>query len=199
MHCNASPDRCHRRRVPGEGEPTLLVTCHRRENWGANLTPIALALLKIARSGLARIDMILHPNPAMADAVRLLLGEDPRIRRMPPLQHLEMIAAMRSAALILSGSGGVQEEAPAMGVPLLVLREKTERPEGIASGNMRLIGTGSEEIVQAVTRLLTDARAYAALSRPALPYGDGHAGERIAAIVQDWLDRRLRLDERLIA
>jgi UDP-N-acetylglucosamine 2-epimerase (non-hydrolysing) len=109
------------------GTPIVLVTCHRRENWGANLTPIALALLEIVRSGLARIEVALHSNPAMANAVRLLLGEEQGITLPSPLSHAEMIAAMRRASLILSHSGGVQEEAPA-------LREKTERPEAIASG-----------------------------------------------------------------
>lgn len=181
------------------GLPRLLVTCHRRENWGTKLTPIALALLDIARSGLARVEVVLHPNPAMADTVRLFLAEEPGVTLLPPLPHSAMIAAMRRATAILSDSGGVQEEAPALGVPLLVLRERTERPEGIASGNMRLVGTAREEIVSEVTRLLTDADAYAAMSRPALPYGDGHAGPRIAAAAEDWLERRLRVNERLIA
>ena len=144
----------------------LLVTCHRRENWGANLTPIALPLLELVRSGIARVELVLHPNPAMAEAVQLLLGEKPGITLLPPLTHREMIATMRRATLILSDSGGVQEEAPALGVPLLVLREKTERREGIASGNMRLVGTATEEIVAATSRLLTDRDAYAAMALP---------------------------------
>ncbi|WP_205478455.1 non-hydrolyzing UDP-N-acetylglucosamine 2-epimerase [Sphingomonas arenae] len=180
-------------------KPKLLVTCHRRENWGTKLTPIALALLDIARSGLAQVEVVLHPNPAMADAVRLFLAEEPGVTLLPPLPHGEMIAAMRRATVILSDSGGVQEEAPALGVPLLVLRERTERPEGIASGNMRLAGTVREEIVGEVTRLLTDAVAYAAMSSPTLPYGDGHAGPRIAAAIEDWLERHLQAEERLIA
>lgn len=179
--------------------PIVLVTCHRRENWGANLTPIALALLEIVRSGLARIELVLHPNPAMADAVRLLLGEEQGITLLPPLSHAEMIAAMRRASLILSDSGGVQEEAPALGVPLLVLREKTERPEAVASGNVRLVGTASNDIVTATRRLLLDPDAYAAMARPALPFGDGRAGERIAAAIEDWLERRLHLGQRLTA
>ena len=186
-------------RVPDEGTPSLLVTCHRRENWGGNLRPVAMALLEIARTRLARIEVVLHPNPAMADAVRLLLGDEPGIRLLLPLTHPEMISVMQRSTLILSDSGGVQEEAPALGVPLLVLRERTERPEGIAAGNMRLVGTSTAEIVQSVARLLTDEAAYAAMARPALPYGDGRAGERIAAIVEEWLTRRLQAEERLIA
>lgn len=177
------------------GTPVVLVTCHRRENWGANLTPIALALLEIVRSGLARIEVVLHPNPAMADAVRLLLGEEQGITLLSPLSHAEMIAAMRRASLILSDSGGMQEEAPALGVPLFVLREKTERPEAIASGNVRLVGTASNDIVTATRRLLLDSEAYAAMARPAVPFGDGRAGERIAAAIEDWLERRLHLGQ----
>ena len=95
---------------------------------------------------------------------------------------------MRDSDLILSDSGGMQEEAPALGVPLLVLREKTERPEGIATGNMRLVGTSKERIVTEARRLLSDPCAYAAMSRPALPYGDGKAAPRIAALIEQWLE-----------
>lgn len=86
-----------------------------------------------------------------------------------------------------------------MGVPLLVLRERTERPEGVESGNMRLVGTATDEIVGEVRRVLTNPEVCAAMARPALPYGNGHSGPRIAAAVEDWLERRLRMDERLIA
>ncbi len=94
---------------------------------------------------------------------------------------------MRGADLVLSDSGEMQEEAPALGVPLLILRDKTERPEGIASGNMRLVGTGTRAIVAEARRLLTDPIAYAAMSRPALPYGDGKAAPRLAEIIEQWL------------
>ena len=94
---------------------------------------------------------------------------------------------MRDSDLILSDSGGIQEEAPALGVPLLVLREKTERPEGIATGNMRLVGTCSDTIVREVWRLFSSPLAYAAMARAAFPYGDGRAAPRIAAIIDQWL------------
>jgi UDP-N-acetylglucosamine 2-epimerase (non-hydrolysing) len=94
---------------------------------------------------------------------------------------------MRDCDLMLSDSGGVQEEAPAMGVPLLVLREKTERPEAIWSGNMQLVGTGTQRILEAVGSLLGDPRKLAAMARPSLPYGDGLSGHRIAGIIDQWL------------
>jgi len=97
---------------------------------------------------------------------------------------------MRDVDLVLSDSGGIQEEAPALGVPLLVLRDKTERPEGIAAGSSLLVGTDRRRIVTEVERLLGDPVALAAMSRPVLPFGDGHAGPRIAAIIMTWLQQR---------
>ncbi|WP_114226774.1 MULTISPECIES: non-hydrolyzing UDP-N-acetylglucosamine 2-epimerase [Sphingomonas] len=176
--------------APLGGLPRLLVTCHRRENWGLAFIPVAMALLHLARSPWLAIDVVLHPNPAMADTVRDLLAGRPRISLLPPLDHRGMVMAMRQSTIILSDSGGVQEEAPALGVPLLVLRSKTERPEGIRSGNSRLVGTDTKLIVDEVERLLGDADAHAEMALPALPFGDGHAAERIADASLDWLDRR---------
>jgi UDP-N-acetylglucosamine 2-epimerase (non-hydrolysing) len=180
-------------------EPRLLVTCHRRENWGAAFGPIALALVELARSGLLHIDVVLHSNPAMADMARHLLGGEPGIRLLPRMDHRDMVSALRSASLILSDSGGIQEEAPALGVPLLILRTKTERPEGIASGNSRLVGSDRTAIVREVRRLLLDPAAYRAMAVPALPFGDGKASERIAARVGEWLIRHKDQPQCLIA
>ena len=107
-----------------------------------------------------------------------------------PCTHEQLIHRMLDADLVLSDSGGIQEEAPALGVPLLVLREKTERPEGIASGNALLVGTDRRRIVVEAQRLLDDAPALAAMARPAFPFGDGTAGERISEIMVKWLSRR---------
>ncbi len=170
--------------------PRVLVTCHRRENWGAAFTPIALALLQLARLPWLRIDVVLHPNPAVSKAMRALLSGKPRLKLLAPMGHRAMLETMRGAAIILSDSGGIQEEAPVLGVPLLVLREKTERPEGVASGNMRLVGTDTEVIVRAVTGLLENAQAYAAMACPTLPFGDGHAAERIAEVVEAYLSAK---------
>ena len=172
------------------GPPRLLVTCHRRENWGVGLQSLAAALRELAAEGSAKIAMLLHPNRFVSEKIERLLGGLPGITLLPPCSHRELIAHMREFDLMLSDSGGVQEEAPALGVPLLVLREKTERPEAIATGNMKLVGTDSDAVLAAVHRLLDDPVALAAMSRPCLPYGDGRAGPRIAAIIDEWVAGR---------
>lgn len=172
------------------GHPRLLVTCHRRESWGAGLREIAAALAAIARQGIARIDVVLHPNAHVAGAMREMLAGTGGIELLEPISHAELVRRMRDCDLILSDSGGIQEEAPALGTPLLVLRANTERPEGLASGNMLLVGTDRDAIFAEVCRLARDPLARAAMSRRALPYGDGHAAPRIAAIIDDWLERK---------
>jgi UDP-N-acetylglucosamine 2-epimerase (non-hydrolysing) len=178
--------RYRRRRAPRCGVK-LLVTCHRRENWGSGLSSVATALTTLARRGEVTIEVVLHPNPQVSQTMFRLLGDEPRVRLIAPLGHRAMIEAMRRADLILSDSGGVQEEAPALGVPLLVLRAATERPECVAAGNALLVGTGTEEIVDAVHRLLADRAALAAMAIPRLPFGDGQSAARIAALMLDGL------------
>ncbi len=164
----------------------LLVTCHRRESWGEGLRSVADALIELAAAHPLSIDFVLHPNPAVAVAMRERLAYCSAIRLIEPLGHREMVAAMQACDILLSDSGGVQEEAPALGVPLLVLRAKTERPEGVASGNMLLVGTDKGRVVEAVVRLL-DPAIRAAMSRRAFPYGDGRSANRIAGHVADFL------------
>ena len=178
----------HVQRQPGP--PRLLVTCHRRESWGAGLRAIAEALRDIAADGSAVIDVLVHPNPSVAGLMWTLLDGLPRIHLLPPRSHHAMLDLMAASDLILSDSGGVQEEAAALGVPLLVLRERTERPEAIVSGNMVLVGTGRQRIVGAVRGLLGNADALAAMARPAMPFGDGSAAARVAAIIERWLTTR---------
>jgi UDP-N-acetylglucosamine 2-epimerase (non-hydrolysing) len=169
------------------GEPPhLLVTCHRRENWGEGLASIANALRRLAREKAATVDIILHPNPSVAAQMRLLLGSEPSVWLHQPCSHSELVGRMLDTDLVLSDSGGIQEEAAALGIPILVLRERTERPEAIATGHLTLAGLDSIRIVQAVSRMLS-------AGAPALrdcPYGDGQAASRIAAIVADWLAER---------
>ena len=174
--------------VPGnDSAPRILVTCHRRESWGDGLQSIASALRQLAQRYSLAIDVILHPNAHVADAMRASLARWPGISLLEPCGHRELIRRMRDCTLILSDSGGIQEEAPALGVPLLVLRDKTERPEGVDCGNARLVGTSTDRIVGEVERLLRDPTALAAMSRRAFPYGDGKSAPRIAAIIEDWL------------
>ena len=182
--------RLPRRKPPGRGPLKLLVTCHRRESWGAGFAAVAAALTELAQRRIATIDVVLHPNPQVSEAMYALLGQADGIRLLPPLSHGAMIAAMTEADLLLSDSGGVQEEAPTLGIPLLVLREKTERPEGVRLGAMRLVGTDTARIVGEVERLAGDRAGLAKMGEPGFPYGDGRAAARIVAVALDWLDRR---------
>ena len=164
----------------------LLVTCHRRENWGRPMRAVAAALNHLARREAVTIKVILHTNPVIAGAITKAVCPSEAVELVAPLSHAGMIAAMRSSDVLLSDSGGVQEEAPALGVPLLVLRDKTERPEGIASGNMILAGTTRDRIIALVMRL-SDPVARGEMSKPSLPYGDGQAGPRIAEAMLGWI------------
>lgn len=172
-----------------QGPPLLLVTCHRRESWREGLKSIAAALRLLTAN--SRIDFVLHPNPHVSTAMRRLLGGVEGLSMVDPCSHLELLARMRDADLVLSDSGGIQEEAPTLGVPLLVLRDKTERPEGIACGSAILVGTSTDRIVHEARRLLGRAgRGAAVIREPKFPYGDGQAAPRIARIIDDWLTRR---------
>ena len=186
-----------RRRARGRRPMHLLVTCHRRENWGAGLAAVAAALVELAERGDATVDVVLHPNPQVAEAMFSLLSNQPAIRLSTPLGHAAMIEQMRRADLILSDSGGVQEEAPALGVPLLVLRASTERPECIESGNALLVGTDRERIVATVSGLIADPARLAAMAVPRFPFGDGRAAPRIAALALAWLEQRRDDDARV--
>jgi UDP-N-acetylglucosamine 2-epimerase (non-hydrolysing) len=168
----------------------VLVTCHRRESWSDGLRSIAAAVIDLAADVGTSIDLILHPNPYVASKMRSLLSVVSGVTLLEPCNHQELLQRMCGADLLLSDSGGIQEEAPALGIPLLVLREKTERPEGIASGNAILVGTDRERIVAEARRLLNDQAARAAMGRRSFPFGDGRAGPRIAAIIARWLEER---------
>lgn len=173
--------------------PIVLVTCHRRESWQNGLTSVAKALLELASSRRCTIRLILHPNPTVRERMEGMLSGIDGVELAEPCGHLDLLQHMRDADLVLSDSGGMQEEAPTLGVPLLVLRDKTERPEGIASGNCRLVGTDRQRIVGEVCDLLDHPARLEAMSRRSLPYGDGQAAPRIAALVGQWLARRMEL------
>jgi len=173
-----------------ESLPRVLVTCHRRESWSEGLRSISAALTTIARDGNALIDVVLHPNAHVAATIRQSLDSTRAISLIAPCSHSELVRRMCDAELVLSDSGGIQEEAPALGAPLLILREKTERPECVASGNARLVGTSTERIVAEVRQLLENPFERLAMARPAFPFGDGHAASRIAGIIISWLQQR---------
>lgn len=163
----------------------VVVTAHRRETLGAPLREVCGALRELAEteSGLQLL-MPVHPNPEVAGPVREILDGCPGAILTGPLSYPEMVAALRLAVLILTDSGGLQEEGPALGVPVLVLRDETERPEGVALGVARLVGRRRAGIVGAARELLRDESARGRMARTVLPYGDGHAAERIRAILE---------------
>lgn len=156
-----------------------LVTAHRRENFGAPLENICAALLELAQRGDVEIVYPVHLNPSVREPVQRLLGGAAHITLLPPLDYLPLVHLIKHATLILTDSGGIQEEAPAFGVPVLVLRQVTERPEGVDAGSLRLVGTDRRQIVTQAARLLDDPAAYAHMARASNPFGDGHAAERI--------------------
>jgi UDP-N-acetylglucosamine 2-epimerase (non-hydrolysing) len=157
----------------------ILVTAHRRENFGSPLENICRALLALAKRGDVEIVYPVHLNPNVQEPVHRLLANVDHIRLMPPLDYLPLVHLMKHAALILTDSGGIQEEAPAFGIPTLVLRDVTERPEGVQAGTLKLVGTETSFIVQEAKRLLEDQSAYAEMAKAVNPYGDGHAAEKI--------------------
>jgi UDP-N-acetylglucosamine 2-epimerase (non-hydrolysing) len=168
------------------GREFLLVTAHRRENHGQPLEDICAALSELAASHPA-LDIVypVHPNPRVRDVVnRTLAGRD-NILLIEPCEYPVFCHLMSQARLILSDSGGVQEEAPALGKPVLVLRHETERPEAVALGCNRLVGTDRTTIVAAATQLLQDTSAYDRMSRAGSPYGDGHAAQRVLRVLED--------------
>ncbi len=172
---------------------TILATTHRRENWGEPLEQIALAFQEILeRFPDTNLILPMHKNPVVREPLQRVLGQNSRVRLIEPPDYLEFVRLMEQSHLILTDSGGVQEEAPALGIPVLVLRRTTERPEGVSAGTSTLIGTGREDIVRAASELLGDELAYARMSRAANPYGDGQAGERIAQAILHWAGRAER-------
>ena len=161
------------------GKRLILVTAHRRENFGEPMEEICRALLKLAERKDVEIVYPVHLNPNVQEPVNRLLAGREHITLLPPLDYLPLVHFMKHASLILTDSGGIQEEAPAFGIPTLVLRDVTERPEGVEAGTLKLVGTDSRTIVQEADLLLDDKSAYSQMAKAANPYGDGHAAEKI--------------------
>jgi UDP-N-acetylglucosamine 2-epimerase (non-hydrolysing) len=167
----------------------ILVTAHRRENFGQPLENICEALKTLAETYGNQIHIVypVHLNPNVKNVVYPRLEElSAQITLVPPLDYLPMVHLMKRATLVLTDSGGLQEEAPGLGVPVLVMRAATERPEGIAAGTVKLVGTETAKIVAAARRLLDDPSEYEKMARAVNPYGDGHASERIAQALLDY-------------
>jgi UDP-N-acetylglucosamine 2-epimerase (non-hydrolysing) len=162
---------------------TILVTAHRRENFGEPLESICLALRDIVERYQADVRIVypVHRNPNVWGPVHQLLGNVPNIVLRPPLDYLPNLHLMKRAYLVITDSGGIQEEATGLGIPALVLREVTERPEGVATGALRVVGTDRARIVTEAARLLDDPHEYARMASAENPFGDGHAAERIVA------------------
>jgi len=165
------------------GAKLILVTAHRRENFGKPLEDICLALMEIAERYADKVRIIypVHLNPNVQGPVYRLLSNVPNIVLLPPLDYLPLIHLMRRATLVLTDSGGIQEEAPGLGKPVLVLREVTERPEAVAAGTVRIVGTDRGRIVDETMRLLENNLAYSQMAHAVNPYGDGFAAERIVS------------------
>lgn len=170
--------------VVRSGRRIILVTAHRRENWGDPMRSICRGLCEVAREAPdAAVVFPVHPNPQVRETVEELLGGDPRFTLVSPLEYGDMANLMARSFLVMTDSGGLQEEAPALGVPVLVLREKTERPEAVEAGTVELVGVSADRIATAALRLLTDQDEYRRMAHAVNPYGDGHAAERILQAV----------------
>lgn len=171
----------------------VLVTAHRRESFGPGVESICRAVVRIVRA-VPDVEVVypVHLNPNVDGPVRRILGSEPRIRLLPPVDYLSFVALLDACRLVLTDSGGVQEEAPTFGKPILVMREVTERPEGVAAGVAKLVGTDEERIAAEAIRLLEDEAAWRAMATGANPYGDGTAARRIARRLQGDAARRSR-------
>lgn len=167
------------------GRRLVLVTTHRRENFGDGMGAIARAIGRIADREDVALLFPMHPNPSVGSVMDAVLGERGNVWRIPPLDYPHFVRALELCDIVLTDSGGVQEEAPALGKPVLVMRETTERPEGVAAGTARLVGTDENRIVSEVFTLLDNSGAYAAMARAHNPFGDGQAATRIARIIAD--------------
>lgn len=166
---------------------TILATVHRRENWGEPLLDIANGFLQVLdKFPDTALLLPLHRNPTVREPLQAKLGDHPRVFLTEPLDYTALVGAIQRCYLLLTDSGGLQEEAPSLGKPVLVLRETTERPEAVTAGTAKLIGTNPDTICSTATELLSNPNAYEAMAKAVNPFGDGHASDRILAIVQEY-------------
>jgi UDP-N-acetylglucosamine 2-epimerase (non-hydrolysing) len=175
----------------------VLVTLHRRESWGDALAGICRAL-RAAADAVPQLHVVypVHPQPRVRETVEPILRGHPRIQLIEPLDYVENVAAMKACSFIVTDSGGIQEEAPVLGKPVLVLREVTERPEAVEAGTSWLVGTNEKAVRAAVVTLATDPEVYASMAQAISPYGDGHASQRIVSAIRSFAGLPATLDGR---
>jgi UDP-N-acetylglucosamine 2-epimerase (non-hydrolysing) len=178
----------HQLNIGPGGKQLILVTAHRRENFGQPLEDICLALRSLAEMYSERVQFIyaVHLNPNVQEPVYRSLGGVPNITLTPPQDYLPMVHLMQQARLVLTDSGGIQEEATSLGIPTLVLRDVTERPEGVEAGVLKLVGSDRQRIIREAACLLDDEQAYQQMARASNPFGDGRASERIVQALLAW-------------
>lgn len=171
------------------GSPTVLITGHRRENFGDGFKSICSAIATLAEEFPAHNFIYpVHLNPNVRDPVFRMLGNKKNIHLIEPLSYLPFVSLMLKSKLILTDSGGIQEEAPTFGIPVLVMRDTTERPEGITAGSVKLVGTSKERIIEETSLLLTDESTFTKMTSVTNPYGDGRASERIIQHIVQYLE-----------
>ncbi len=174
--------------VPDDGSQMVLVTSHRRESWGTELQNICDALVQLVeRFPKIRVVYPVHLNPNVCSTVEARLGNRDRVHLIPPVDYFQFLSLLRRCHLVLTDSGGVQEEAPIFHKPVLVLRKVTERPEAAQMGMAKIVGTAREVIVREASRLLSNQFAYQTMASGECPYGDGLAAARIATALSRWL------------
>ena len=167
------------------GKRIIAVTAHRRENFGQGMENIAAALRTLSERKDVAVIFPVHPNPNVRPVMEAALGDRDNVALIEPLDYPHFVRLQGMADVVLTDSGGVQEEAPSLGKPVLVMRDTTERPEGVEAGTAKLVATDAARIVAETTRLLDDESAYAGMAQAHNPYGDGQAAERIAEIIAD--------------
>ncbi|MFQ5505179.1 MAG: non-hydrolyzing UDP-N-acetylglucosamine 2-epimerase [Planctomycetota bacterium] len=173
--------------LPENGRRLVLVTAHRRESFGEAMVEICSGVLELAKRRDVEILYPVHFNPNVGATVYRMLDQMPRVRLIEPLDYQAFVGAMKAAYLVLTDSGGVQEEAPALGKPVLVLRRETERPEGMEAGTARLVAPDRRSIVREASSLLDDPSAYQRMAQEREVFGDGHASERIIEVLRSYL------------
>ncbi len=195
LHTSARRD-WYRTAAPDGFERHVLVTAHRRESWGAGIRSIGRAVARLAEQNPDVAFLVAsHPNPGVQRDLATTLPPRPNCLRLGPVAYGNFVRTLETAELVLTDSGGIQEEAPALDVPVLVLRDETERPEGVTAGCARLAGVGTDQIVAEAQALLDDPSARRRMALATCPYGDGHAAEAcVEAITSHFADHAAELD-----